>query len=100
MDRSVVRRLSVSGCEAPATHDRIRTLLRVTTTVAAVLLLPPFLLLAVLPMLLFMLPVAIVGIPFIIPALLSVSVAARSEELRYRESWKPKPIVPAQRAWR
>src|ERR1700742_3947006 len=47
-----------------------RKLLRVGTTAVAVLLLPPFLLLAVAPMLLFLLPVAMIGIPFIIPALL------------------------------
>jgi hypothetical protein len=76
---------------------RTRTLVRVTATLATVLLLPPFLLLAVLPMMLFLVPVAIVGIPFIVPALLSVSFAARTEEIQRRESWKPKPLATPQR---
>jgi hypothetical protein len=83
----------------PATSPlgRWRLAIRVAATLATVLLLPPFLLLAVAPMLLMLVPVAIVAIPFIIPALLSVSLAARSEE-RVRASWRPKAIPHPQRA--
>ena len=69
---------------------RPRTCLRVLATVAAVVLLPPFIALAVLPMLLFLLPVALIGIPFIVPALLTVSLSARSED-RQRASLRPMP---------
>lgn len=85
--------------EIEAQHlERWRPVLRVLATVATVLLLPPFLLLAVAPMLLMLVPVALVAIPFLIPALLTVSIAARSEE-RQRASWRPpRPIPAAQRA--
>jgi hypothetical protein len=67
---------------------RPRGILRWTMTIAALLLLPPFLLLAVVPMLLVLSPVALIGIPFILPAMVSGSLAARSED-RQRASWKP-----------
>jgi hypothetical protein len=69
---------------------RSRGMLRLLATIATVLLLPPFILLAVLPMMLFLVPVALIGIPFIIPALVSVSLAVRSEE-RQRASLRPLP---------
>ena len=73
--------------------ERWRPVIRVLATVATVLLLPPFLLLAVAPMLLMLVPVALVAIPFLIPALLTVSIAARSEE-KQRQSWRPpRPIA-------
>jgi hypothetical protein len=62
--------------------------LRLIATGAAILLLPPFLVLAVAPMLLVLAPIALIGIPFIVPAMLSGSLAARSED-RQRASWKP-----------
>ena len=62
--------------------------LRVSMTIAAVLLLPPFIALAILPMLLLLAPVALIGVPFIIPALLTGSLAARSED-KVRASWRP-----------
>ena len=67
-----------------------RGLLRVTATIATVLLLPPFIALAVLPMLLLLAPVALICIPFIVPAMLSGSLAARSEDIQ-RASWRPAP---------
>jgi hypothetical protein len=67
---------------------RSRGWLRIFATTAAVLLLPPFLLLAVVPMLLFMLPIALIGIPFIVPALMSGVLAARTED-KVRASWRP-----------
>ncbi len=57
---------------------------------ASVVLLPPFLVLAVVPMLVLLIPVAMVGIPFIVPALFSGSRAAREEQLRH-QSWRPRP---------
>jgi hypothetical protein len=64
--------------------------LRVVATIASLLLLPPFIVLAVAPMLLLLVPVAMVGIPFIIPALFNGTVAAFLEDQR-RASWKPLP---------
>lgn len=74
-------------------HEVSRTagaskVLRVTATITAVILLPPFIALAVLPMLLFLVPVALIGIPFIIPALITGSLAAREED-KLRASWRP-----------
>ena len=66
---------------------RSRGVLRVIATIATVVLLPPFLILAVAPMLLLMLPVALIGIPFIVPAMLSGSLAAREDD-RARASWR------------
>ncbi|HKP61005.1 MAG TPA: hypothetical protein VJV78_29950 [Polyangiales bacterium] len=77
---------------------RSRGLLRVTATIATVLLLPPFIALAVLPMLLLLAPVALICIPFIVPAMLSGSLAARSEDIQ-RASWRPAAhSAPAPRA--
>jgi hypothetical protein len=72
---------------------RLRGILRVCTTVTAVLLLPPFIALAVFPMLLLLAPVALIGVPFIIPALLTGSLAARSED-QVRASWRPPVPAP------
>lgn len=67
---------------------RQRGVVRVVATVATIFLLPPFLLLAVVPMLLFSLPIALIGIPFILPALCAGSLAARTEDQK-RASWRP-----------
>lgn len=67
---------------------RSRGIFRVAVTIVTALLLPPFLLLAVAPMMLLLAPVALIGIPFIVPALVSVSLAARSED-KQRASWRP-----------
>lgn len=55
---------------------------RLLAAASAVALLPPFVALALAPMLLMLIPVAIVGIPFMVPAMLSGSLAARSEARR------------------
>jgi hypothetical protein len=68
--------------------NRAHAVLRVIATCFAVLLLPPFIALAIAPMLLLLAPVALIGIPFIVPAMLTGSLAARSEE-RQRASWRP-----------
>jgi hypothetical protein len=57
---------------------------RVLAVLATLLLLPPFLALAVLPMAIMLLPVAVVALPFMIPALLSASLAKE-------------PVAPARR---
>ena len=75
--------------DVPATA-RSHGLLRVTATIVTVLLVPPFIALAVLPMLLLLAPVALICIPFIVPAMLSGSLAARSEDIQ-RASWRPAP---------
>jgi hypothetical protein len=69
---------------------RSHSVLRVTATIATVLLLPPFIALAVLPMLLLLAPVALICIPFLVPAMLSGTLAARSEDIQ-RASWRPEP---------
>jgi hypothetical protein len=61
---------------------RTRRISRLIATASAIVLLPPFIMLALAPMLLMLIPVAMVGIPFILPAMLSGSLAARSEERR------------------
>jgi hypothetical protein len=73
--------------DVPST-GRLRGVLRVTTTIVALLLLLPFIALAVVPMLLLLAPVALIGVPFIIPALISGSLAAHSED-KLRASWRP-----------
>jgi hypothetical protein len=52
---------------------------RVAAVVAAGILLMPFVLLALVPMLIMFVPVAVVGIPLIAPVMLSGVVAARWE---------------------
>jgi hypothetical protein len=47
-----------------------------------IVLLPPFIMLALVPMMLFLLPVAIVGIPSMIVAFMSGSLATRAESRR------------------
>jgi hypothetical protein len=78
------------------TIARSRGFLRVSATVAAVVLLPPFIALAVLPMLLLLAPLTLICIPFMVPAMLSGSLAAREEDIQ-RASWRPAPH-PAPRA--
>jgi len=82
MNRDNVPRLNRSLARAKV--------LRVVATLAALVLLPPFVALAIAPMLLLLAPVALLGIPFIVPAMLSGSLAARSED-RQRASWRPAP---------
>lgn len=72
----------------------LRPISRVAAAMAALTLLPPFIALAVAPMVLFMVPVAIVGIPFMIPAFFSGSLATQ-QELR-RTSFRPRALVPQQ----
>ena len=69
----------------PLNHSqsgRAHRRLRVLASAAALLLLPPFIVVAVAPMLLVLVPVAMVGIPFIVPALFSGSRAAYLEHRR------------------
>lgn len=73
-------------------EPRPNAALRTLAIIASVLLVPPFIALAVVPMLLLLLPVALICIPFIVPAMLSGSLAARSED-RQRASWRP-PAQP------
>jgi hypothetical protein len=73
-----------------ARSERILAILRKTSIWISVLLLPPFFVLAIAPMLLVLVPVAIVAIPFIIPAMFSGSLTALSEE-RQRASMRPAP---------
>jgi hypothetical protein len=67
--------------DVPRLH-RSRRVLQTLTTVAALLLLPPFVALAIAPMLLLLAPVALIGIPFIVAALLRGLLATRSDERR------------------
>ena len=61
-----------------------RPFVRVCAVLAAGLLLPPFVLLAIVPMLLMLVPVAMVGIPFLIPALVSGPLAEHGQQRRIR----------------
>jgi len=74
--------------DAIARSERTRRMLRIVGSLTAALLLPPFIVLAIAPMLLLLTPVAMVGVPFIIPALFSGSLAALRFERR-RAGWKP-----------
>lgn len=73
-------------------QNLVRGTSRVAAAVAALLLLPPFIALAVAPMLLLLVPVAIVGIPFMIPAFFSGTLSSRVE-LRRIESWRPRALA-------
>jgi hypothetical protein len=73
-----------------ARSERILAIARVTSIWVSVFLLPPFFILAIAPMLLVLVPVAIVAIPFIIPAMFSGSLTALSEQ-RQRASRRPLP---------
>jgi hypothetical protein len=70
----------------------VRAFWRITAVLVSLLLLPPFIALAVAPMLLFLVPVAIVGIPFMIPAFFSGSLST-SLELKRVESWRPRAFA-------
>jgi hypothetical protein len=73
-----------------ARSERILAIMRMTSIWISVLLIPPFFVLAIAPMLLVLIPVAIVAVPFIIPAMFSGSLTALSEE-RQRASIRPLP---------
>jgi len=73
---------------------RIRDALRTITVWAAVLMLPPFFVVAVAPMLIVLAPVALVAIPFLVPALLPSSRAAQQEQ-QLRRSLRPLPAPVA-----
>jgi hypothetical protein len=68
--------------ELPEPMHRMRGASKIAATAFAVALLPPFIALALAPMLLMLVPVAIVGIPFMLPAMLAGSLAARAEDQR------------------
>jgi hypothetical protein len=70
---------------------------RVFATAAGLVLLLPFTLLALAPMLLFLVPVAIVGIPFMIPAFVTGMAAFRSESRRMRSTRPQLALVRAGR---
>jgi hypothetical protein len=71
-----------------ARSNRVFDILRVTAIWTSVLLLPPFFILAIAPMLLLLIPVAIVAIPFIIPAMFPGSWTAFADD-RQRASLRP-----------
>ena len=71
---------------------RTGTLLRVLLTLAALVLLPPFLMLAIAPMLLLLVPVAIVGIPIICVTMGRVSLAVHSDE--QKRAQRARAITP------
>ena len=68
------------------------TLPRVAMAAASLLLLPPFIMLAIVPMLLFLLPVALVAIPVMIPAFFGGAHTTQIEVVRMR-SWRPTVAV-------
>ena len=70
-----------------------RPFVRVCAVLVSGLLLPPFVLLAVVPMLLMLVPVAIVGIPFLIPALVSGPLADHGQQRRVRLRLAPRMRV-------
>ena len=70
----------------------LRAISRVVAVLVALMLLPPFIALAVAPMLLFLVPVAIVGVPFMIPAFFPGSLST-SLELKRVESWRPRALA-------
>lgn len=59
-----------------------RKALRVLMLATSLLLLPPVCLALIVPLLLFGVPVAAIGIPFMLPALLTGTLSARSEARR------------------
>lgn len=79
-----------------ALHETQRTSVasigRVLATLAGLILVPPFALLALLPMLLFLVPVAIVGVPFMLPAFVTGLAAIRGESKRM-VSTRPRLVI-------
>jgi hypothetical protein len=71
----------------PATRLMLsaRGLLKFALFISALVLVPPFVLLAIAPMLLLSLPIALVGLPFLISALLRGSLQACREDRCRRE---------------
>lgn len=72
---------ALTGAGTPA-----RGAAKLVATASAIALLPPFIALALAPMLLMLVPVALVGIPFMVPAMLTGSLAARAEDRRRTRS--------------
>lgn len=64
---------------------------RIVATVCAVILLLPFLLLAMLPMLIMFVPIAVIAIPVIAPVMLSGKLAAQWE----KRARAPQPAAAA-----
>ena len=62
--------------------SRAEKALRFVAIAVTLVVLPPLLALLLLPLLLFAAPAALIGLPFMIPALLPGVLAARSEERR------------------
>jgi hypothetical protein len=71
------------------------SIVRCVATALAALLLLPFLLLAVVPMALMLVPVAVVGIPLMAPVMLSGFVTARYEAARRVRSVRTARTTPA-----
>ena len=65
--------------EACVRGERWSAVLRRSVVILALIALPPFFLLAILPMLLMLLPVAVIGIPFIASGLLSGSLSEQQQ---------------------
>ena len=64
-----------------------RRMARTLAVVMSVLLLPPFIALAIVPALLFLTPVALIALPFVVPAFLSGWRSARVDDQR-RADWR------------
>ena len=71
-----------------ATDWQPMSFLRLTTSVATAVLVPPFIALAVVPMTLMLIPVAFVAIPFMIPAFFPAAHST-TVETKQLESWRP-----------
>ena len=73
--------------------ERVAKVLRSLAIGTSLLLLPPFFALAIAPMLLVLVPVAIVGLPFIIPAMFPSSLQALTEERQASLRPSPRPVL-------
>ena len=76
---------SAKGRPWPTAAGMRASTVRGAAVLGAAVLVPPFIALAVAPMLLMLLPVAFVAIPFMVPAFFGGAHANRSESIRNRK---------------
>jgi hypothetical protein len=73
---------------APSNSQRQSMLFRFSMSALTIILLPPFVTLAVAPMMLMLVPIALVAIPVMIQAFFGAAYANRQES-QHLQAWRP-----------